>query len=172
MCVKLILFAMHLFKPEFASFPLSYRVCLYSGGFLCPVTHRSIRPLHLPLSAPHVQQRPSRSRKKRACCRPLHLHCSLSRSPPHSCPSWSLRWCCKRGSRCCRLPTHRTRRPKFVSSRSASEPPRAATAPSARTPPSRVASEPARGSASLDVRKRVRNLPRLQHAVHSFTHSR
>lgn len=134
---------------ESASSPLSYRVCRYSGGCRCPVKHLSIRPPLLPLSAPHVQQRPSR--EKRACPRPLHR--SLSRSPPHSCPSWSPRWCCKTGFRCCRLPTRRTRRLKSASFRSASGPPRAATAPSARTPPSRVASEPAHGCASFGVRK-------------------
>lgn len=66
----------------------------------------------------------------------LHLLWHRPYSSPCSYPNWSLPTYCKRGFRCCRLPTPQIHRRKSAGSRSEIALPRGATVPSFQTPPS------------------------------------
>lgn len=108
----------------------SYHACPGSGARWGPVASRSIPP-----PAPG---RWRRTRGDRSSDSSFHLLWHRPDSSPGSYPNWSLPSYCKRGFRCCRLPTLRIHHRKSAGSRSENVLPRGATVPSFHTPPSFV----------------------------------
>ncbi len=106
----------------------TYHACPDSGARWGPLLSRP--------SPPPAPGRWRRIRGDRSSDSSLHLLWHRPDSSPCSYPNWSLLTYCKRGFRCCRLPTPQIHRRKSAGSRSEIALPRGATVPSFHTPPS------------------------------------